>query len=638
LQIELIVSIGVRIAALLLCLELLRRKRHWSLAVLALTLALMVVQQVFRFERVPSELPGIAVSVAAALGVLYLGWMLDQSARADDSLRDSEDRFRRLVSSAREGIWVFDADARTTFANERMAELLGLAPAELQGRSLYDFVDDGDRAELAEHFRKGCDGVEKRDVRLRRKDGSELWAMMTTSPLCDRDDRFVGVLGTVADITERKKVEAEVRKSRDALERRVEERTAELVAANERLRAEVAERRKSEHALRDATDALESRVDRRTADLEAANRTLRDEIAERRRTDEALRESEERFRAAFAHAAVGMALTTLEGRFLQVNPAYCAITGYSVEELTQRDFGTITHPDDLPENLRLMKNLVSGAVPSFFIEKRYVRKDGSTVWVRNSVSTTRDSQGRPMHMVALVEDITERKRADQHLRELSGRLLRLQDEERRRLARELHDSTAQELAALGINLSLIEARSAGLDEKARQALADSRALTDQATREVRTLAYLLHPPLLDEVGLSSAIRWYVDGFTKRSGIDVSLELPDDLGRMPVDVETTVFRIVQEALTNVHRHSASPTASVRIARDATGLTLEVRDEGKGMRTVPQFRLERGIAGLGVGIAGMRERVRQLGGALDIRTSDAGTSVHVRLPLATNGAST
>ncbi|MBI1849855.1 MAG: PAS domain S-box protein [Planctomycetes bacterium] len=756
-QWQLIVSIAIRVAALVVSLLLLRRTRHWSMAILALALVFMIVQQAFRAMQIPSELPGLVVSIVAMLGVVYLARLLDAQARAsealresealsravidgtadavfvkdvvgryqmlnaaaaavvgtapaevigkddrdlftpeaaatimandrrvleagraqsfeertvvggetrlfqsvksvlrdrsgritgligvardmterhriEEALRDSEDRFRRMVSTAQEGIWLIDADARMGFVNQRIADLLGYTADELLGHPVLDFIHESSRAEAAQRFADRRTGVaDPQDFHFRRKDGSDLWAIVATSPMHDRNGQFVGVLGMITDITERKRMEATLRKAHDDLGHRVEERTAELVAANDRLQREIVERKKGEEALRRAHEELESRVVERTAEFAALNQKLRAEIVERTRTEVALRESEERFRAAFAHAAVGMALTTLEGRFLQVNATYCAITGYSPDELFQRDFRSITHPDDLSDNLRLLRQLLDGSIPSFFIEKRYVKKDGSIVWVRNSVSTTRDAQGRPMNMVALVEDITERKRCDEDLRELSGRIIRLQDEERRRIARELHDSTAQGLAAVSINLTLLKKSAAALDENTQRAIDESLAMTEQATREIRTLSYLLHPPLLDEAGLPSAIRWYADGFTKRSGIEIALDVPTDLGRMPVDVETTIFRVVQEALTNVHRHSGSRSAGIRVARDESGVVLEVWDEGSGIVPKSPVCSSDGIAGLGVGIAGMRERARQLGGVLDIVSSNTGTTVQMRLPL-------
>jgi signal transduction histidine kinase len=231
---------------------------------------------------------------------------------------------------------------------------------------------------------------------------------------------------------------------------------------------------------------------------------------------------------------------------------------------------------------------------------------------------------------SLRREVEERARAERELGDLSGRLLRLQDEERRRLARELHDSTAQLLGAAAIGLD----RARGYIGQGRGAdagpmLEDSVKHVEHATREIRTLSFLLHPPMLDDLGLEAALRWYTSGFSRRSGIAISLDVPPDLGRMPETVELTVYRIVQEALANVRRHSGSASASITLFRDPASLTLEIADRGSGFRLALE---EPEVPELGVGIAGMRERVRQLGGQIAIRSDDGGTLVRVELPLA------
>jgi two-component system CheB/CheR fusion protein len=231
----------------------------------------------------------------------------------------------------------------------------------------------------------------------------------------------------------------------------------------------------------------------------------------------------------------------------------------------------------------------------------------------------------------LKQEISDRRRAEESVRNLSRRLLKSQDEERRRIARELHDTTAQSLASLEINLSVVEKSASMLDEKTRKALSESTVLAGECSRQLRTMSYLLHPPLLDEVGLPAALKWYTEGFTKRSDVRTELHLPPNLGRMPPDIERTLFRIVQECLTNIHRHSGSPTATVRLSlRPGAGeVTLEVKDQGRG------FSAE-GLSGggdstAGVGIAGMRERVKQLGGSIQIESGSHGTAVKATLPI-------
>ena len=216
------------------------------------------------------------------------------------------------------------------------------------------------------------------------------------------------------------------------------------------------------------------------------------------------------------------------------------------------------------------------------------------------------------------------------LREFTARLLQLQDDERRRFARELHDSVGQTLAALNMNLSVVHN---DIDHMIKTAatLADSQALVQDMSKEIRTISHLLHPPLLDEAGLLSALRWYVEGFAQRSSIEVTLDIDQDFGRLPRELETAVFRIVQECLTNIHRHSGSTIAKIRVARSEGEVLVEVADSGRGIS--PEKQQELATAGTpGVGIAGMRERLRQLGGSLDIKSNDRGTLVTVRLPIA------
>jgi PAS domain S-box-containing protein len=354
---------------------------------------------------------------------------------------------------------------------------------------------------------------------------------------------------------------------------------------------------------------------------------LVEDITESIQTEEALRGSEERFRKVFAHAATGMTLQDFQGNFLEVNRAFCEITGYEEGDLIGTNYRSITHPEDLAHNLSEMEELLAGEISSFVLEKRYVRKDRRPIWVRNSVSLLGDH--KPPRIITLVDDITERKQAEEALRQLSARLLQAQDEERRRLARELHDGTAQSIAALGLNLSVVCESSAVLDERAQKALSQSVELADQCIRELRTLSYLLHPPMLDDRGLASALAGYAEGFAERSGIAVKLNLTPDLGRLPQEVELMLFRIVQESLTNIHRHSGSRTATIRLARYPQDIVLEVRDQGNGIGKPDR----EGASGMriGVGIAGMRERVRQIGGTLQIRSRSGGTDIEVVVPL-------
>ncbi len=235
---------------------------------------------------------------------------------------------------------------------------------------------------------------------------------------------------------------------------------------------------------------------------------------------------------------------------------------------------------------------------------------------------------------AVKERTVELDKTNQNLRELSARLMQLQDDERRRIARELHDSVGQMLAALGMNLAAVGTDIERLVKTANK-VNDSAALVQELSREVRTISHLLHPPLLDEAGLASALHWYVEGFAERSKIQVDLEIPADFERLERESETAIFRTVQECLTNIHRHSESPTARIRVVVSDGHVCVEVEDRGRGIPAEKQFEMA-STGTPGVGIRGMRERLRQLGGSLDIHSNGKGTLIMARLPLAVTSA--
>lgn len=228
----------------------------------------------------------------------------------------------------------------------------------------------------------------------------------------------------------------------------------------------------------------------------------------------------------------------------------------------------------------------------------------------------------------LLMELKERRQAEAVVRRLSGRLLKIQDEERRRIARELHDSLGQLLSSLKMNLDHMRSHPATAEGELMEASVD---LAQQSINETRTLSYLLHPPLLDEFGFASAAKWYIDGFVKRSRIDVKFEIEKHFERMPDEIELALFRILQESLTNIHRHSGSSTADIVADRTATQVVLRIIDHGKGIPTelLQKFRRTRG--GVGVGLAGMRERIEELGGKLDIRSEEHSTVLDVTIPL-------
>jgi two-component system NarL family sensor kinase len=216
------------------------------------------------------------------------------------------------------------------------------------------------------------------------------------------------------------------------------------------------------------------------------------------------------------------------------------------------------------------------------------------------------------------------------LEKLNQRLLKLQDEERRRIARNLHDVTGQTLVALKMAVAELEHR-VQLDSCTSSVLSQIDDLAEQALQEIRTMSYLLHPPLLDEVGFSAAAEWYVEGFAKRSGIKTQLDIVKNSERLPLEIETALFRVLQESLTNVHRYSGSTEVSIRFLRQTEAAILEIADRGCGIPTEVLQRLSEGCAEIGVGLAGMRERLRELNGNLEIISNESGTSLRAIVPL-------
>lgn len=311
---------------------------------------------------------------------------------------------------------------------------------------------------------------------------------------------------------------------------------------------------------------------------------------------------------------------TLDGVITSWNRAAERMFGYSAGEAIGRAITLIVPPDRRAEERLVLARVRTGAT----VEMETVRqhRNGTAVAVSLILSPVRDVEGDIVGVSKIARDITQRKEAEAALRRLSNRFFTLEEEERRRLSRELHDSTAQRLAALRLNLSVVTEGSRGLDERAQRCLAESVTLTDECLREIRTVSYLLHPPELGELGLPAAIRRYVEGFVQRSGVKVETDLPSAPGRLSPAVETAVFRIVQECLTNIHRHSGSRTARISLRRDASALVLDVQDAGTGLRH---------DAAPGVGIRSMQERLAQVGGSLEIRPQPVGTHVHAVIPV-------
>lgn len=336
-----------------------------------------------------------------------------------------------------------------------------------------------------------------------------------------------------------------------------------------------------------------------------------------------------------------------DGRVLTWNAGAQALKGYEKEEIIGQHFSKFYLPEAVQSGWPARELLLAEKEGRFSDEGWRVRKDGTSFWASVVITPLRNSAGVLSGFAKVTQDMTDRRQAAERIQELnrelrarvaqlnesqrivelrtmelqnlSGRVLNIQDEERRRLARDLHDDIGQQLTGIKMMMDRIQ------NHEASQA-------AEQALTTVRNLSYLLHPPLLDETGLRSALHWFIEGMSKRSKIDISLSvMPVNFPRFTSEIETAIFRVIQESLTNVFRHAQSDTAKVEIEKQSEWITVRIRDYGKGVDR--DLNTSSFGAKMGVGIAGMRERLRQFGGDLTVRRGEPGTVVEAHIPLFT-----
>jgi len=420
-------------------------------------------------------------------------------------------------------------------------------------------------------------------------------------------------------------------------------------------------RRRKDGALIDVSLTI-SPVRDASGHIVGASKVARDVTAEIR-AERALRESEKRLRLAQEAAQVGTWEWDPAHDVRVLSPELHRVFGTEASDPNHAEqWAARVHPEDVPKMQRFLEEAQASGEMNF--EYRYNHPRLGLRWFQSRGRRLYENDTR---MFGVVLDITERKRAEENyrklaetlemevhartlelenrnteilrqadlLRDFSQRLLQAQDEERRRIARELHDSAGQTLTVLGINLAqFAETAASRVPELASEAQ-QIQDIVQQLHREIRTTSYLLHPPLLDENGLASALHWYVQGLSERSGLQIQLDIPEEFGRLPRELELVVFRIVQESLTNIHRHSGSKTARIRVARKADTITVDVQDQGGGMAPEKLADIRGGRSG--VGFQGMRERLRQFEGVLNIESDSSGTRVFVAIPFAESAVS-
>jgi PAS domain S-box-containing protein len=653
----------------------------WGPGLLSLCLSVTALGYSFMFAT--GEAAGIPVKQFAGLSLFVMSALLLAAfslahRRSEAALREKQDQLTQSQALAHLGSYTLSIpDAHNLHWSDETFRIVGLDPAgrELHpGKTIERLVHPADQSHVAEVLRQCVRHAEPFDLeyRVQQSDGDTRWVQSIVSPVTNGNGTVIKLIGTLGDITARKRTEEALQQSearlRSTLDNLLEgyqiigfdwtylymneaagrhgRRTMneflgrsmmEMYPATEnqelfaRLRRCMDERAPAmlEHELCFHDGARRLFV-LSIQPVPEGLFILSHDITDRKRAKEALRESEACYRAIVEGQTELICRFRPDTVLTFVNQAYCRYFEKRPEEVVGRSVLSLL-PMSQREHMRSHIASLQSHPRVAGCEHEVIAGGGERRWLEWTDRAITDDEGCVTEIQSIGRDITERKQAEITLRRLSGRLLQLQDEERRRIARELHDSTAQSLAALSMNLTVVETNAGTLSEEARKALGESLALAKHSTRELRTLSYLLHPPLLDESGLISALRWYVDGFSKRSGIQVDLDVPPQACRFPTELETALFRIMQECLTNTLKHSGSATATIRVALEESRVIMEIGDQGKGMPASVKGHDGDRVSGLGVGLMGMRERVRQLHGELGIESGDWGTAVTVTLPL-------
>jgi PAS domain S-box-containing protein len=585
-----------------------------------------------------------------------------QHSDAHEASNVIEERLRLIIDTIPTIVWRKLPDGSADFLNRNFREYTGLSLEQGLGWGWMSAFHPDDR--LMEEWRAAL-AAEKpfeKEARLRRADGQYRWFLIRAVPLRDEQRNVVKWYGTTSDIEDLKRAEDRVRLiintiptmawtvRPDGVVDFVNQRWLDYAGLS--LAEEIEDPTHTVHPedlprvmkkwLKDmaAGEPSEDEMRLRRADGEyrwflIRTAPLRDEQGNLVKWCGVAIDIEDRKQAESQSRTLLDAIPQQiwsgpsDGTLDYCNERWRSYMGLGLEELQGDGWQSMLHPDDRERVLRAWHKSVTKGTP-YEQEERHRGVDGTYRWFLARGLPFRDAGGHIVRWYGTNTDVEDRKQAEQELRRLTGQLLRLQDEERRRIARDLHDSTGQDLVALATALGQLHVSIPSSSRKLRKLASQCQALADQCIREVRTLSYLLHPPMLDEAGLEDAIRHYAGGFRKRTGIAVELEISRHLGRMKPHVELALFRVVQESLTNIQRHSGSPQAKIRIERGPGKVTLEIGDKGSGISGSLRRRKGQMPFGLGVGIPSMRERVTPIGGQLDIESSSSGTTVRVTIP--------
>jgi PAS domain S-box-containing protein len=508
-----------------------------------------------------------------------------------EKCKDAETRWQAVSECFPYGAWIYRLDGSTEQVSTSYLEMLGSSLESIKQNPWFSFVHPADQERIAALWKEvtAARAEWNCEFRVTGADGGTRHILSRGGPLPNSKSSEDLYVGMQLDVSESVRLQNELVNVRRDLERQVAAKTEQLQGANRQLLMDLAERLKTECALRD---------------------------------------SESQLRVIYENALDSMIVLDDRRRVLDTNES-----AHQLFSRTQQEMRRARWDDLIPVEKQVgieerWQAFLQGGTKRG--EEEVVRADGQVRLVAFS-SRANILPGR--HLVTL-KDITDHREAEESLRMLSHRLMHLQDEERRRIARELHDSTGQSLALLRMLLDRIRAAVPELSAKAQRALDDATSTCESCTSDLRTISYLLHPPMLDEVGLLPALQWYVAGFRERSGIEIVEEISEPERPLTGEQNTALFRIIQEALTNIHKHAESREARIRLSNGDGYVTLEIRDSGKGFHAKPTWR-SNGVRGLGVGITGMRERVRQLGGTLEVLDANPGVLVRAKFPVSNKG---
>jgi PAS domain S-box-containing protein len=556
--------------------------------------------------------------------------------RAEEALRKSEKKYRQLVELAQEGVWVIDAENKTTFANPRMAEMLSYSEAEMLGKHLFSFMDERGMEIAKWNLERRRQGIkEQHDFEFLRQDGTRVYTSMETSPINDEEGNYVGALALVADITERRRAEEALRQAHDELDRRVQERTAQLVRANEKLQDEITRRRQAHEAEQKARQIAEtlsaaSQALTMTLDLDKVLETLLEFLGRLVPYDSAL--------VFLAEDESNLKVRSVRGQ-------------NSWTETQQLLGSTIGIADNrhIHSLLGTQRSIMIADTRQHSNWKAYLGREHVVSWlgvpliaddkVIGFCGLEKNEPGffNREHLqlseafvaqaaVALQNAwLFEQVRAGrERLQSLSRRLVEVQETERRYIARELHDEAGQVLASLMVGLRLLE-RDANKPEAILTGVAELRIMVDDVLDNLHRLAVDLRPASLDHLGLVGALRQYVHDVSNKQDLVAQFEVVGVDTRLPIDVETALYRIVQEAMTNVIRHAQATRVDVLLEQRGDKLVVIVEDNGVGFDPAAARHGDR------LGLFGMRERAEMLGGELLIEcTAEVGTTVFVEVP--------